>query len=64
MLLVSTPLAGCAHTIVPLVPLDESDEPRIWVLRDGDEVYRCADGSAGEAPPRPLCVRAELVLAR
>jgi hypothetical protein len=44
-----------------------SDEPRIWVVRAIhtnnqviDEVFRCADGSPADQPPKPLCVKAPM----
>lgn len=49
---------GCAHPVAGLIA---SDERRIWVVRGSEHVYRCADGSAPEAPPRPLCVRSVFV---
>ncbi len=50
--------SGCAHPVGGLIA---SDERRIWVVRDGEQVYRCADGAAPEAPPRPVCVRSVFV---
>lgn len=50
--------SGCAHPVGGLIA---SDERRIWVVRDAEAVYRCADGSAPEAPPRPVCVRSVFV---
>jgi len=55
---VATVVTGCAHPIGGLIA---SDERRIWVVRDGEQVYRCADGAAPEAPPRPICVRSVFV---
>ena len=41
-----------------------SDERRVWVVRQAAgsdaDVYRCADGSSPEQPPKPVCIRAPM----
>ena len=45
---------GC---VTPVNGVLTSDERWIWLIRGGSEVYRCADGAAPDAPPRPMCVK-------
>ena len=48
-------LSGCPQPIGGLI---SSDERRIWVIRNFTKVYRCADASGPDSPPRPVCVPA------
>lgn len=48
-------LGACATTAQGIIT---SDERRIWVVRNGNEMYRCADGATENDPPRPVCIRA------
>jgi hypothetical protein len=34
-----------------------SSQPRIWVIRGGSQVFRCAEPEES-GPPRPVCVAA------
>lgn len=40
----------------PLAGIVTSDERRVWVTKDG-KLFRCADASLADEPPRPVCVR-------
>lgn len=56
---------ACAE---PKYVLNLSEERRIWVVRgqQGQDaaVFRCADGSGPDQPPKPVCIRASLVEAQ
>lgn len=60
---VFVPVLGCASQ--PKHVLSLSEERRIWVVRTSQDkdaaVYRCADGSGPDQPPKPVCIRAPLV---
>jgi hypothetical protein len=55
-------LAGCSQ---PRYVLNLSEERRIWVVRGSTgadaAVFRCADGSGPDQPPKPVCIRATMV---
>jgi len=52
-------LSACAHSGYYNIgqPGASDDQRRIWVVHEG-ELYRCADGTSGNEPPKPLCIRA------
>jgi hypothetical protein len=62
LLVLAPALGACAE---PKYVLNLSEERRIWVVRGSQgkdaAVFRCADGSGPDQPPKPVCIRAALV---